>query len=127
MFYLKVIVLSGYGNDILPSEFVVDYSNPLWRFDKDLINQIECKDWVLAEDYIDTLEEDTLYCQRSSDGMEYIYPISNSISNFIIFSIVEVDNTRPWCIEEYDGSEYIKYLDNYSCISKDFNFYKLKG
>ena len=120
---LKVILLTDYGSSFLPKEFKVDYSNPLWRFDKDLISQIERKNWVLLEGYSDVIDENTLYCQEIKDGMKYIYPIKDSMSNFNSFDIIDLDITRPWCIEEYDGSEYIKYLDDYKCISKELNYY----
>lgn len=40
------------------------------------------------------------------------------------FSIVEVDTTRPWTIEEYDGAEYIQYLDENKLIDKELNYYE---
>ena len=120
---MKVVILSGYGGSVLPEEFKVDYSNPLWRFDKGLIRQIESKDWFSLSD-----EDDSsgigFYCQEISDGMEYLYPTPDDSTSFSIFCIIDVDIKRPWCIEEYDGSEYIKYLDDYKCISKELNFYQ---
>lgn len=54
------------------------------------------------------------------------YAIYNNIkySNFSTFSIVEVDITRPWTIEEYDGAEYIQYLDENKLIDKELNYYE---
>jgi hypothetical protein len=39
------------------------------------------------------------------------------------YFIAEVDTSRPWTILEYDGSEYIQYLD-YKVIHKDLNYCK---
>ena len=38
-----------------------------------------------------------------------------------VYFIAEVDTSRPWTILEYDGAEYIQYLD-YDIIDKDMNY-----
>lgn len=38
-------------------------------------------------------------------------------------TIVEVDTSKKWTLSEYDGAEYIKYLD-YKCISEELNYWK---
>lgn len=43
----------------------------------------------------------------------------------VYFSIEDVDTTRPWRITDYDGSEYIQYLD-YDIVNKELNYCKLK-
>lgn len=40
-------------------------------------------------------------------------------------SIVDIDISRPWDIAEYDGSEYIQYLD-YEIIDSELNYGKQK-
>lgn len=45
-------------------------------------------------------------------------------SGITTFSIVDVDTTRPWTIEEYDGAEYIQYLDENKLIDKELNYYE---
>lgn len=37
------------------------------------------------------------------------------------YFIAEVDTSRPWTILEYDGAEYVQYLD-YSIIDKNLNY-----
>ena len=123
---LKVIILSAYGCNLLPKEFNVDYSNPLWRLDVSLISQIENKNWKLLDNNTE-LKKGCYYCRAEREGVKYLYPLNDKMNNYSSFDIVEVDISRPWCIEEYDGAEYVHYLDNYDCISEDFNFYKLKG
>lgn len=38
-----------------------------------------------------------------------------------LFKIQDVDITRPWTIQEYDGSEYIQYLD-YNIVNTNMNY-----
>ena len=40
-----------------------------------------------------------------------------------VYFIKEVDTSRPWTILDYDGSEYVQYLD-YNIIDKDLNYCK---
>lgn len=53
----------------------------------------------------------------------YVY--DEQINGLKSLSIIEVDIKRPWRIEEYDGSEYIQYLD-YNIIDKELNYVELK-
>lgn len=55
-------------------------------------------------------------------------PYGFLILNFDKFDLVNVDNSRPWTIEEYDGYQYIRYLDtnDYSIIDKELNYFKKK-
>ena len=54
------------------------------------------------------------------DKHENIYELSNSL-----YSIVDVDISRPWRITDYDGKEYIEYLD-YNVVNKELNYCELK-
>lgn len=38
--------------------------------------------------------------------------------------VVEVDTSKPWCIEDYDGSEYIKYI-RYEVLNKELNYVRM--
>ena len=55
------------------------------------------------------------------------YPISCFGTNYPVttLAIVDVDITRPWTIDSYDGGEYIKYLD-YDVVNEDINYCKWK-
>ena len=123
---MQVIIMTSYGNERLPKEFKADYSNPLWRMDNDLINRIESKDWILVDDYMNINSRTSFYKINIENGVKYVYPTPNGYLSFITFEIVDVDISRPWCVEEYDGSEYIKYLDDYMCINKELNYFKSK-
>jgi hypothetical protein len=63
--------------------------------------------------------EDT---QRYKDRQSYVVYDAN-LYGTASFSIVDVDTTRPWTIEEYDGAEYIQYLDENKLIDKELNYY----
>ena len=52
---------------------------------------------------------------------EFIYEYNKGF-----YYIVEVDTTRPWRITDYDGLEYVQYLD-YVVIDKELNYCELKG
>ena len=45
--------------------------------------------------------------------------------DYNIIRLVEVDTSRPWTILDYDGAEYIQYLD-YNVIDKESNYCKLR-
>jgi hypothetical protein len=54
-----------------------------------------------------------------------VYIVWNeNISSTAPFSIVEVDTTRPWTIEEYDGAEYIEYLDENKLVDEELNYHE---
>lgn len=57
------------------------------------------------------------------DTRKYIYVREPAKSTT---QLVAVDISRPWTIEEYDGAEYIEYLD-YDVVDKDYNYCKKKG
>ncbi|MBO5712035.1 MAG: hypothetical protein J6R47_04280 [Acholeplasmatales bacterium] len=42
-----------------------------------------------------------------------------------VIMLVDVDTSRPWTILEYDGSEYIQYLD-FNVVDAESNYCKLK-
>ena len=39
------------------------------------------------------------------------------------FSIIDIDTTRPWTIAEYDGAEYVQYLDEDKLVDKELNYW----
>jgi hypothetical protein len=123
---MKVIIMTSYGGERLPAEFKANYENPLWRMDKDLIERIEKSNWVDVEDESEIIEVGKNYRVKKENGALYVYDTPDYIVKFITFEIADVDISRPWCIEDYDGSENIKYLDNYVCISKEYNYYDVK-
>lgn len=39
-------------------------------------------------------------------------------------NIIEIDETRPWAFDEYDGAEGILYLDGYKCVNEKMNYHE---
>lgn len=63
--------------------------------------------------------------QKSEDHQHYSLWNKN-LHGCSSFSIVDVDITRPWTIEEYDGAEYIEYLDEHKLVDEELNYYEKK-
>lgn len=55
------------------------------------------------------------------DKYRNVYKLANSF-----YSIEDVDISRPWRVTDYDGSEYVQYLD-YVVIDEELNYCELKG
>ena len=43
-----------------------------------------------------------------------------------LYEVKDIDISRPWTIEEYDGSEYVQYMD-YKIIDEKLNYGKFKS
>ena len=100
---LKVLTFPSYGNKtpIELEDLMNKYTFPENRYNSKIIDFIE-KTYTPIGYY------------KSSHTTNY------QIDNVLI-SIQEVDNSRPWKIENYDGSEYIQYLD-YKIIDENSNY-----
>ena len=57
------------------------------------------------------------------EGFDNKYHYKSNAGYMSSFSIVDVDTTRPWTIKEYDGAEYIEYLDENKLIDKELNYW----
>ena len=130
---IKVLLFTSYGaNTVTPAmgNFMKRYKGMLCRINTELIEYIE-NNSVVYED-INHIEYDK-FMKLISDDSETIvtfknhpniYYVYNKECNYVSnFSIVEVDTTRPWTIEEYDGAEGIKYLDDMVCVDKELNYW----
>ena len=116
---MKVILLSNWGGKIpqLLKPFTNNGNN--WR-------------WGHAINFIETNAINaTSMLPAEVNAKILCYPGSTSTSRTYLFKedgvtvhIVDVDTTRPWAIESYDGAEYIQYLD-YNIIDKNINFCEL--
>ena len=65
------------------------------------------------------LEKGRFIGNRSTNESVYEY-------NKQFYYIFDVDTTRPWRITDYDGLEYVQYLD-YTVIDEELNYCELKG
>lgn len=61
--------------------------------------------------------------QKSNNRQRYLVWNEN-FHKWDSFSIVDVDTARPWTIGEYDGSEYIEYLDENKLVDEELNYYE---
>ena len=127
---INVLIFNGYGAPVLSHKLRKLLINekvsfPLSRIiSKERLKEIKQK----AGEVLDYSRNKTLkeQCQESenkllkfSNNQFYFY---NENSEYLHpFSIVEVDSSRPWKIEEYDGAEYIQYLD-YVVINEEINY-----
>jgi hypothetical protein len=127
---MKVIVLSSHGHSTLPEIFSVNYKDKCWRVNQDLIKEIESLDWKLIKSEYMRKSRNENYAMPIKDGMldgmRYFYATPGEFNAFNAFEIVDVDITRPWCIDDYDDAEYIEYLDDVICLDKELNFYEKK-
>ena len=57
---------------------------------------------------------------NSISEVDNVYEINNSF-----YCIKDVDIDRPWRITDYDGKEWVQYLD-YEVIDKDLNYCELR-
>ena len=129
---MKVILMTGYGVGYLPKELGhIDFSNFLWRIDKEIIEKLENLNWFVLDN---SYKKDGRYYKYTynndyNKGVKYLFPNPDSPNNYTSVSIVEVDTSRPWIVEEYDGSESIRYIDEFFCVSEEANFHivRIKG
>ena len=112
----KVFLLSNFGSDI-----------PM--FVKNYMNGDETSRWgkIINDLYRVAVRSNTVEAQNADI---LLYDDIPGIDRFwfkrknLVCSIVDVDIDRPWCIESYDGSEHIQYLD-YAPIDEKMNFHQL--
>ena len=122
---MKVLLFVGYGtpsgcktiNDLLSEK-----TFPLNRVDNDVINHIEQNAEEKKADETKSIYE---LCEESKSKIiklnNLYFCFGHRKGSGCTMQIVNVDVSRPWKIEEYDGAEYIQYLD-YKVINQDINY-----
>ena len=68
----------------------------------------------LLEKYVGVIYNDYLYVNNENAGCIDRY------------ELIDVDTSKKWYIEEYDGAESVVYLDDYECENEELNFYSIK-
>lgn len=126
---IKVLIFSGYGVDAVTQKMakIMDkYQYPKNRVGEvcDFIEDTakyfgEDISW---EDICDFLEKNPNEIIRIEDNY-YVHEPTMRMPCKI--AIKEVNINRPWTIMEYDGAEYIKYLD-FDIIDEEIHFCKYK-
>lgn len=126
---MKVLIFSGFGSCVLTptmKKIMKENKFPFNRVGK-IIEYIESKAVdKTGSDIFEIrkwLNEDLENIAICVDCNQKFYLVGDGDGGSDNFSISDVDITRPWTIEEYDGSEYVKYLDRYGVI-KELNYYK---
>ena len=74
----------------------------------------------LVKDEEKILKVKTLY----DSNEDYVYWIYTKEHGVCVFKIEEVDTTRQWTIDEYDGAEGILYLDERKCLDEELNYWE---
>ena len=59
-------------------------------------------------------------CTQEYHKPDKVFRVGNNI-----IMLLDVDTSRPWTILDYDGAEYIQYLD-FDIIDAESNYCKLK-
>ncbi len=134
---MKIAIGNGYGRFDLP-KWLLEKCNDK-NFLKVRVNIAK----YLEENFDKEIDEEKLYSEslekllnenkilKVNTKSHSIYFIkkedkkNNYPNNRYEFTVEDVDTTRPWHFSEYDGSEFIEYLD-YEVVDKEFNYCKLK-
>lgn len=106
---IKVLIFNNYGGNIIPSEVKNIMNKSIFPKNRtgEVIKYIESH-----YEPITTINDATQYNVETKTEQSY-------------FCIETVDISRPWKIAEYDGAEYIQYLD-IEIIDKELNYYDYK-
>ena len=114
---MKVIILNNYGGRI-PHEIIPFVAgDKAWRWGK-AINHIEYVAVPANSPDAETAKV-VQYPGTEPNSKTYLFKSEN-----IILSIVEVDTSRNWTIQKYDGAEYVQYLD-YTVINEAYGYCEL--
>lgn len=130
----KIIVFSNYGGlmpDVVTDAFDKTESMLTNRSNQGIIEKLK-KNAVLFDSNIHTeawfkKNPKTLVFYSESDDGKKDYLGYNKGHNMICHvSIVTVDTSKGWYIEEYDGAEEIKYVNDMVCVDKELNYWVRK-
>jgi hypothetical protein len=116
---VKVVILNSWGGKIpkMIKPYVNNGNNWRWGSVVKFIETNAINADVLEHKNIEV--KVVCYPGADKNSRTYLFKEDN-----VILSIVDVDTSRPWGIETYDGSEYVQYLD-FSYIDKSINFCEL--
>ena len=115
---MKVIILNNWGTKI--PKMIKDrvHNGNNWRWG-DLVKFIEVN--AVNADQLGINPNAKVICYPGIDKTSKTYLFKE---DQVTLSIIDVDTSRPWSIEKYDGAEYVQYLD-YDIIDKKINFCEL--
>ena len=116
---MKVVILNNWGGSVPKMLKPYAHGGNSWRWGS-VIQFIETN--AVNANQLDSNQINAkVICYPGVDknSKTYLFKEDN-----VILNIVDVDTSRPWSIETYDGAEYVQYLD-FSYIDKNINFCEL--
>ena len=126
----KAIIFSNYGLDGITPEMqeIMKKHFGIRSRMGEIIEYVE-NHAVMADEFLSEVEllrylkndPNAIVCRRP--GKEYQVQRQDWIMPST-FSIIEIDTSRPWTIDEYDGAESVKYLDEIDLVDEDLNYYE---
>ena len=128
----KVLIFSSFGlNSCTPEmEKILNKKRCPQNRVGEIIDYLEHKAVFMENDFDkiqDYLKKDKNNLVKIEDKGRDIYIIwDDNVHWTSSFTIKEVDISRPWTIEDYDGAERIHYLDDFELIDSQLNYYRLK-
>lgn len=121
---MKVVLFQSYGinqGNTKIAEYLNSKPFPENRIG-DIVDFIESTSQELPPDTfvneLSSLDKDEIF--RLQDNI-YLYFDSDSRVHGL--TIVDVDISKPWTIDDYDGSERIKYFEPIKLCNKEMNYY----
>ena len=122
---VNILIFSGFGANTYSVDMLAinkKYEFPISRRELAAFVQktaIQMISGTSSESLEKFLKENPETIINIGDSKYFIY--NKNLKYISSLEIVEVDISRPWTIEEYDGAEYIKYLD-YEITNKELNY-----
>lgn len=120
---MKILLFIDYGpnyvHPLLEHVYQKDENFPKNRTGA-IIDFIENYNKLIDSEKVISLAHDESIIYKFNELQQYLIWNSKK-NNFSIYMIQDVDITRPWTIKQYDGSEYIEYLD-YNIVDSELNY-----
>lgn len=124
----KILLFSGYGTDVPDVIAKIQSRIGNSRTGKiiDEIEAITTTRWFSNEkEMIDYVKENHDALCRLEGTNSYV-GWSERTKRWTFVSIIEIDETQKWIIDEYDGTEAIRKLPEYELVDAELNLYAEK-
>lgn len=121
---MKVVLFQSYGinqGNTKIAEYLNSKPFPENRIG-DIVDFIESTSQELPPDTfvneLSSLDKDEIF--RLQDNIYLYFDFDSRVHGL---TIVDVDINKPWTIDDYDGSERIKYFEPIKLCNKEMNYY----
>jgi hypothetical protein len=128
---VKILIFSGYGSNAVTPEMeeIMNISEGIRRRVGEIVEFVEknavpykIRDYKIANEDLSTNHNLIVRYEKYPGVFQYaVWDRELRMPSF--FSIDEVDSSRPWTVEEYDGSEGIVYLDERKLTDEELNYW----